>query len=165
MQNIYAVFGSNSARLYEINPRTRNGTWDAKLSIMAFDIQAAALMNRPPVKVQHAAEQIRELFLFTMLTDTTMQDAISKLWSHDFSISNSAKNYGRTRIAASSVRTQFIRSMTAPSITLCHTAKAVRPYRKTASSHIGVATQARMRRCQRITLLPGRSYRFEHVQV
>ena len=78
MQNIYAVFGSNSARLYEINPRTKNGTWDAKLSIMAFDIQAAALMNRPPVKVQHAAEQIRELFLFTMLTDTTMQDAISK---------------------------------------------------------------------------------------
>jgi hypothetical protein len=78
MQNIYAVFGSNSARLYEINPRTRNGAWDAKLSIMAFDIQAAALMNRHSVKVQQAAEQIRELFLFTMLTDTTMQDAISK---------------------------------------------------------------------------------------
>jgi len=78
MQNVYAVFGNNSARLYEINPRTKNGIWDAKLSIMAFDIQAAALMNRAPIKVQQAAEQIRELFLFTMLTDTEMQDAISK---------------------------------------------------------------------------------------
>jgi hypothetical protein len=78
MQNIYAVFGSNSARLYDINPRTKNGAWDAKLSITAFDIQAAALMNRPPVKVQQAAEQIRELYLFTMLTDTEMQDAISR---------------------------------------------------------------------------------------
>jgi hypothetical protein len=78
MQNVYAVFGSNSARLYEVNPRTNNGDWDSKFSVTALDIQAAALMNKPPAKVQLAAEQIRELFLFTMLTDVEMQDAISR---------------------------------------------------------------------------------------
>jgi len=78
MQNVYAVFGPNSARLYEVNPRTNNGTWDTKFSVTALDIQASALMNRPPAKVQQAAEQIRELFLFTMLTDVEMQDAISR---------------------------------------------------------------------------------------
>lgn len=78
MQNIYAVFGPNSARLYEVNPRTNNGAWDTKFSVTALDIQAAALMNRPTAKVQQAAEQIRELFLFTMLTDVEMQDAISR---------------------------------------------------------------------------------------
>jgi hypothetical protein len=78
MQNVYAVFGPNSARLYEVNPHTNNGTWDTKFSITALDIQASALMNRPPAKVQQAAEQIRELFLFTMLTDVEMQDAISR---------------------------------------------------------------------------------------
>ena len=79
MQNIYAVFGGNSARLYESSPsRTNNGTWDTKFSVTALDIQASALMNRPPAKVQQAAEQIREFFLFTMLTDVEMQDAISR---------------------------------------------------------------------------------------
>jgi hypothetical protein len=78
MQNIYAVFGSNSARMYEVNPRTNNGAYDTKFSVTALDIQASALMNRPPAKVQQAAEQIRELFLFTMLTDVEMQDAISR---------------------------------------------------------------------------------------
>jgi hypothetical protein len=78
MQYVYAVFGPNSARLYEVNQRTNNGTWDTKFSVTALDIQASALMNRPPAKVQQAAEQIRELFLFTMLTDVEMQDAISR---------------------------------------------------------------------------------------
>src|ERR1035441_5703779 len=78
MQNIYAVFGSNSARSYEVNPRTNHGAWDTKFSVTALDIQASALMNRPPAKVQQAAEQIRELFLFTMLTDKEMRDAISR---------------------------------------------------------------------------------------
>jgi hypothetical protein len=78
MQNIYAVFGEKAARLYEISPRTNRGSWDMKFSVTAFDIQASALMNQPPAKVQKAAEQIRELFLFTMLTDVEMQDAISK---------------------------------------------------------------------------------------
>ena len=78
MQNIYAVFGDKSARLYEVNPRSNKGAWDTKFSVMALDIQASALMGRPTVKVQQAAEQIRELFLFTLLTDTEIQDAISK---------------------------------------------------------------------------------------
>ena len=78
MQNIYAVFGEKSARLYEINPRNNKGGWDTKFSVMALDIQASALINQPSNKVQQAAEQIRELFLFTMLTDPEMQDAISK---------------------------------------------------------------------------------------
>jgi Protein of unknown function DUF262/HNH endonuclease len=78
MQNIYAVFGANSARLYEVNSKTNNGGWDSKFSVTALDIQAAALMNRNPAKVQKAAEQIRELFLLTMLTDREIQDAISR---------------------------------------------------------------------------------------
>jgi 5-methylcytosine-specific restriction endonuclease McrA len=78
MQNIYAVFGEHSCRLYEVGPRSNRGSWDPKFSIAALDIQASALMNRPPAKVQQSAEQIRELFLFTLLTDTVMQDSISR---------------------------------------------------------------------------------------
>jgi 5-methylcytosine-specific restriction endonuclease McrA len=78
MQNIYAVFGDKAGRFYEVSTRTNKGTWEGKFSVTAFDIQASALMNRPIVKVQQAAEQIRELFLFTMLTDAELQDAISK---------------------------------------------------------------------------------------
>lgn len=77
MQNIYAVFGDKSARLYEVN-RNDKGRWDMKFSVMALDIQASALMNRPVAKVQQSAEQIRELFLFTLLTDTATQEAISR---------------------------------------------------------------------------------------
>lgn len=78
MQNIYAVFGLNSARSYDVNPRTNNGEWDSKFSVTVLDIQASALINKSPARVQQAAEQIRELFLFTMLTDVQMQDAISR---------------------------------------------------------------------------------------
>jgi hypothetical protein len=78
MQNVYAVFGEKSARLYDVNLRTNRGNWETKFSVTALDIQASALMNRPAVKVQKAAEQIRELFLFTLLTDNEMKDAISK---------------------------------------------------------------------------------------
>ena len=78
MQNVYAVFGQKSARLYNIGSKTNNGTWDTKFSIAALDIQAAALMGQPPAKVQAAAEQIRELFLLLLLTDAEIQTAISK---------------------------------------------------------------------------------------
>jgi len=78
MQNVYAVFGSRSARLYSIGPRTNNGRWDSKFSIAALDIQASALKAQPPAKVQAAAEQIRELFLFLLLTDAELSTAISK---------------------------------------------------------------------------------------
>jgi hypothetical protein len=78
MQNIYAVFGEQSARLYDMNARKGRGAWDTPFSIMALDIQASALINRSSAKVQKAAEQIRELFLFTILTDDGIKDAISK---------------------------------------------------------------------------------------
>jgi hypothetical protein len=78
MQNIYTVFGENSARLYEVNPRTNRGGWDTKFSVTAFDIQASALWNQPTLKVQGAAEQIREQFLLTLLTDTELQTSITK---------------------------------------------------------------------------------------
>ena len=74
MQNIYAVFGDNSARLYDTNM----GGWDTKFSVTAFDIQASALWNRSTIRVQRAAEQIRELFLFALLTDTDLQTSITK---------------------------------------------------------------------------------------
>ena len=78
MQNIYAVFGEHSARLYEQTTGKNAGRWDSKFSVTVFDIQAAALMNQSPAKVQQAAEQIRELFLFTILTDQEIKDATSR---------------------------------------------------------------------------------------
>lgn len=78
IQNVYAVFGEKSARLYDVNPRTNRGSWETKFSVAALDIQASALMNRPAQKVQQAAEQIREFFLFTWLTDAEMRDSVSK---------------------------------------------------------------------------------------
>jgi hypothetical protein len=78
VQNIYAVFGKESARLYEITAESNDGSWDKKFSITAFDMQAAALMNRSTAKVQQASEQLRELFIYTMLTDIELRDAISK---------------------------------------------------------------------------------------
>jgi hypothetical protein len=77
-QNIYAVFGDKAARLYEIDPRTNEGGWDSKFSVAAFDMQASALTNQPTAKVQKASEQIRELFLFLLLSDPEIQGAISK---------------------------------------------------------------------------------------
>jgi len=78
IQNVYAVFGERSARLYDVNPRTNRGSWETKFSVAALDIQASALMNRPGPKVQQAAEQIRELFLFAWLTDVEMRGSVSK---------------------------------------------------------------------------------------
>lgn len=78
IQNIYAVFGANAARLYDKDPRSNNGTWDSKFSVAAFDIQASALVGKPTAKVQAVAEQIREHYLFLLLTDPMLQAAISK---------------------------------------------------------------------------------------
>jgi hypothetical protein len=72
------VFGKNSARLYVVNPRTKLGNWDTKFSVTALDIQASALINQHSMKVQRSAEQIKELFLFTWLTDTDIQTATTK---------------------------------------------------------------------------------------
>jgi hypothetical protein len=78
MQNIYSVFGDKSARIYEVDIDGTHGSWESKFSVTTLDIQASALMNQPTIKVQYAAEQIRELFLFMMLTDKAMQDSVSK---------------------------------------------------------------------------------------
>jgi 5-methylcytosine-specific restriction endonuclease McrA len=78
MVNIYTVFGNHSARLYEVNPQTNAGGWDAKFSVTALDIQAGALWNQPTMKVQRVAEQLRELFLYTLLTDEDLQLSITK---------------------------------------------------------------------------------------
>jgi hypothetical protein len=78
IQNMYAVFGANSARLYSLDPRSNKGAWDTKFSVAALDIQASAVVGKPPAKVQAAAEQIREQYLYTLLTDPMLQAAISK---------------------------------------------------------------------------------------
>jgi hypothetical protein len=94
VQNIYAVFGKEAARPYALNTDSNEGTWDKKFSINVFDMQAAALMNRPTTKVQQASEQLRELFIFTILTDTELQDAISK---HTGSTSQTKVRWSRFR--------------------------------------------------------------------
>lgn len=77
VQNIYAVFGPHSARLYNIGPKSNDGEWDGKFSVAAFDIQASAVTGKPTAQVQGAAEQIREHYLYLLLTDPMLQAAIS----------------------------------------------------------------------------------------
>jgi hypothetical protein len=81
MRNVYNVFGTHSGRLYsagtEANP-IAEGRWDRKFSILAFDIQASALNGQNPQKVQEAAEQIREAYLFYLLTNPQVRQAISR---------------------------------------------------------------------------------------
>ncbi len=77
VQNIYVVFGANSARLYNVNAKS-NGTWDTKFSVAALDIQAGALAGKHPGKVQASAEQIREQYLYCLLSDDVLQSSISK---------------------------------------------------------------------------------------
>jgi hypothetical protein len=78
MKHIYAVFGESAGRLYTVNEKTNCGTWDTKFSVAALDIQASALVRQPSAKVQAKAEQIREQFLFLILTDEDLKKAISK---------------------------------------------------------------------------------------
>ena len=78
MRNIYAVFGDRSGRLYVVNEKTHNGSWDTKFSIAVLDIQASALMRQQSGKVQLKAEQIRETFLYLLLTDDQVREAIAK---------------------------------------------------------------------------------------
>lgn len=78
MQNVYTVFGPNSGRLYSIPSGSRDGRWDKKFSIAALEIQASALLEQDPAKVQKVADQIQEHFLFLLLTDKSVQEAISQ---------------------------------------------------------------------------------------
>ena len=77
---MYTVFGPNAGRLYNTGTEdqpTIEGKWDTRFSISAFDIQAAALLGHTPAKVQMAAEQIREAYIFYLLTNPQVRLAIS----------------------------------------------------------------------------------------
>jgi len=81
MQNIYSVFGPNAGCLYSTGTEDRptvEGKWDTRFSISAFDIQASALVGHTPIKVQMAAEQIREAYIFYLLTNPQVRLAISR---------------------------------------------------------------------------------------
>jgi hypothetical protein len=78
MQNVYTVFGPNSGRLYSIPSGSHDGRWDTKFSIAALEIQASALLGHDPTRVQRVADQIQEHFLFLLLTDKSVQGAISQ---------------------------------------------------------------------------------------
>jgi hypothetical protein len=81
MQNIYIVFGPNAGRLYSTGTEDRpttEGKWDTRFSISAFDIQASALISYTPARVQAVAEQIREAYIFYLLTNPQVRLAISR---------------------------------------------------------------------------------------
>ena len=81
MHNVWAVFGEKSARLYNTGTEDRptvEGKWEPKFSISALDIQAAALMGQHPGKVQAASEQIREMYVYYLLTQPQVRLAISR---------------------------------------------------------------------------------------
>lgn len=81
MQNVYIVFGSNAGRLYSTGTEdhpTVEGKWDTRFSISALDIQASALIGYTPGKVQAVAEQIREAYIFYLLTNPQVRLAISR---------------------------------------------------------------------------------------
>jgi hypothetical protein len=80
MQNVYMVFGENSGRLYSIDEdkQINDGKWDRKFSISALDIQAGSLLGHSLSKVQSAAQQIREAYIFYLITNPQVRLAISK---------------------------------------------------------------------------------------
>jgi 5-methylcytosine-specific restriction endonuclease McrA len=81
MTNVWAVFGPNSGKLYTAGTEdqpTAEGRWEPKFSISALDIQAAAVMRQHPAKIQNAAEQIRELYTYYLLTQPQVRLAISR---------------------------------------------------------------------------------------
>ena len=77
-QNIYSVFGAHSSRLYTVEERLNKGSWETKFSVAAFDIQASALVGKQNAKVQACAEQLREQYLYLLLTDPMLRAAIEK---------------------------------------------------------------------------------------
>jgi hypothetical protein len=81
MKNVYTVFGEHSARLYSTGTEdhpTADGRWESKFSVAALDIQASALNGQNPARVQAAAEQIREAYIFYLLTNAQVRLAISR---------------------------------------------------------------------------------------
>lgn len=80
MRNVKIAFGPHAGRLYYGNvedPEARAGRWDHKFSVSALDIQASAMIGHNPAKVQGAADQIRELYMFYLLTNRSVRDAIA----------------------------------------------------------------------------------------
>lgn len=75
MQNVLTVFGSHSGRLYTVSSGSCNGSWGS-FSIAVLEIQASALLRQNPVRVQRVADQIREHFIFLLLTNEKLRDAI-----------------------------------------------------------------------------------------
>ena len=172
VQNIYNVFGANSARLYSIDAKS-NGSWDAKFSVAALDIQAGALVGKPTAKVQAVAEQIREQYLFCLLTDDVLQSAISKqtggttqtkyrwntfktivepiidetiLEPRFFDLTFRRKLFDKSDVCKI-CGTRFIPLMTVPSITFIPTARAVRRSLKTPNSRTEAATRGKTNSC------------------
>jgi hypothetical protein len=81
MRNIYSVFGDKSARLYitgTADHPSNDGRWDHKFSVSALDLQASSLIGQSESKVQEAAEQIREAYIFYLLTNPQVRLAISR---------------------------------------------------------------------------------------
>jgi len=80
MHNVFTVFGSHSARLYTAyvdSPSVVDGWWETKFSISALDIQASAMIGQPHAKVQAAADQLREAYVFYLLTNPNVRKAIT----------------------------------------------------------------------------------------
>jgi hypothetical protein len=77
MQNVLTVFGPHSARLY-IPSESHNGGWGPAFSISVLEIQASALLGQDPGRVQKSADQIREHFLFLLLSNENVRTAISQ---------------------------------------------------------------------------------------
>lgn len=81
MHNIYIVFGPNAGRLYSMSTDGKSsnaGKWETAFSISAFDIQASALIGYSSVKIQAVADQIREAYIFYLLTNPEVRLAISR---------------------------------------------------------------------------------------
>jgi hypothetical protein len=81
MQSVWDVFGEKSAKLYSTGTEDRpsiEGKWEPKFSISALDIQASALAGQHPGKVQLVAEQIKEMYVYYLLTQPQVRLAISR---------------------------------------------------------------------------------------
>lgn len=80
MQNVYAAFGENSARIYSVGDGESfsSGKWESKFSISALDIQASALIGHSSAKVQAAAKSISEAYKFYLATNPQVSLAISR---------------------------------------------------------------------------------------
>lgn len=80
MKNVYTVFGERSGRLYTAGSDerpTHDGNWESKFTVSAFDIQASALLNQSPAAVQAMADQIREAYIFYLLSNRSVRPAIA----------------------------------------------------------------------------------------